>query len=78
MFVKIHDYWLCTIINIIDVDDGERSNIVDKTYNWDTWFNFTRKKSIFIYIDCLIVIYIYRIIKAQPGKYRLVCIHILV
>ena len=49
----------------MDVDDGERSSIVDNTYNGDNWVCFIKNHN-------RISLYIFCAINASSGEYRLV------
>ena len=43
------------MINLMDVDDSGRWNIVDNTYNGNTWSRITNtERSLYIYISVLI------------------------
>ena len=47
-------------MNLIEVDDGGRWNIVDNTYNDNAWSRFTNKHSENLYIHIYIYIDMYK------------------
>ena len=56
MFQKVNQVDFTEYLNLIDMDDGERWNIVDNTYNEDTCLSFIKKTIRIICIERLFLL----------------------